>query len=228
MGAQEIPVALASAGIRRALALAYFLVWAWHEHGVASELLGRERDRRVVVLVDEPETHLHPRWQRQLVPSVLGALTELTKPRKPEMQIIVATHAPLVLASLEPIFDVKRDELFLLDVNDVGRVVVRTGAWAKQGDAANWLVSEVFGLEQARSAEAERAIEAAEAFMRDDKKNLPKDLKTQAAIHEELKRLLPAHDAFWPRWLVSPGKALPLVRREQRPLRLVKRKRKPR
>ena len=40
--------------------------------------------------------------------------------------------------------------------------------WAKQGDVINWLVSETFGLRQGRSVEAERAIEAAEALMRDD------------------------------------------------------------
>ncbi|XXT61167.1 hypothetical protein WMF28_08120 [Sorangium sp. So ce590] len=38
--------------------------------------------------------------------------------------------------------------------------------WAKRGDAIGWLTSPVFGLEQARSIEAERAIEAAEALMR--------------------------------------------------------------
>ena len=63
-------------------------------------------------------------------------------------------------------------------------------------------VSETFGLEQARSVEAERAIEAAEAFMRGDKP-LPEGLDSQKAIHAQLKKLLPAGDEFWPRWLVK-------------------------
>ena len=65
-----------------------------------------------------------------------------------------------------------------------------------------WLVSETFGLEQARSKEAEEAIEAAEAFMRGDG-HLPKGLGTKAAIHARLQKLLPAGDVFWPRWIVS-------------------------
>jgi AAA domain len=64
------------------------------------------------------------------------------------------------------------------------------------------LVSPVFGLEQARSKEAESAIEAAEAFMRDDLRKLPKELKTKAQIHRELVRVLAGQDPFWPRWIV--------------------------
>lgn len=66
----------------------------------------------------------------------------------------------------------------------------------------NWLVSETFGLEQARSKEAEEAIEAAEAFMRGED-NLPRGLSTRAAIHARLQKLLPAGDVFWPRWIVK-------------------------
>jgi hypothetical protein len=75
--------------------------------------------------------------------------------------------------------------------------------WAKQGDAVNWLVSETFGLHQGRSREAERAIEAAEAFMRGDP--TPPDLDTREKIHIELQRVLGDHDDFWPRWLVETG-----------------------
>lgn len=71
--------------------------------------------------------------------------------------------------------------------------------WAKQGDATNWLVSETFGLQQARSVEAERAIEAAEAYMRGD----AKEARTREEIDAELKRVLAGHDDFWPRWVVS-------------------------
>ena len=73
VGNQTVPVSLASAGVRRVLALAYFLVWAWHEHRAAAQLLGKKPEDRFVVLFDEPETHLHPRWQRAILPSVLTA-----------------------------------------------------------------------------------------------------------------------------------------------------------
>jgi predicted ATP-binding protein involved in virulence len=196
MGEQEVPVVLASAGVRRVLALAYFLVWAWHEHRVAAQLLARPPENRFVILFHEPETHLHPRWQRTILPSVLAAVDALRQSSDAAPQLLITTHAPLILASLEPLFDPDMDELFHLNVQE-GRVVVESGGWAKQGDATSWLVSDVFGLEQARSLEAERAIEAAEALMRGER-DLPEGLDSKQAIHRALQRLLPAHDEFWP------------------------------
>ena len=201
IGSQTVPVVLASAGVRRILALAYFLVWAWHEHRVAAELLGEKPEERFVILFDEPETHLHPRWQRSIVPSLLSAVNALKGKTGADSQLLVATHSPLVTASLEPLFDPERDDLIHLGLKD-GYVAVDQHGWAKQGDAANWLVSETFGMEQARSLESEHAIEAAEAFMRGEK-HLPEGLKSKKAINDKLKKLLPEHDVFWPRWIVK-------------------------
>lgn len=200
VGNQTVPVALASAGVRRVLALVYFLVWAWHEHNVAAKLLGKKPEDRFVILFDEPETHLHPRWQRTIVPSMLKAIDELRGAKGTPPQVLVATHAPLVAASIEPLFDAAQDDLIHLSLVN-GQVQLEQGAWATQGDVTSWLVSETFGLEQARSMEAEQAIEAAEAFMRDEK-HLPAGLDTKKAIHARLQKLLPAGDEFWPRWLV--------------------------
>jgi hypothetical protein len=71
-----------------------------------------------------------------------------------------------------------------------------------QGDAVNWLVSETFGLNQARSQEAEQAIEAAEAYMRHEP--LP-GYESPEKINQKLQEVLPGHDPFWPRWLVATG-----------------------
>lgn len=205
IGSQTVPVALASAGVRRILAMAYFLVWAWHEHREAARLLNKRPEDRFVILFDEPETHLHPRWQRTILPSVLAAVDALRVSTETQMQIVVATHSPLVAASLEPIFDDALDDAVQLTARS-GKVVIEQGAWAKQGDASSWLVSPMFGLEQARSLEAESAIEAAEAWMRGDR-SLPKGLDSKRAIHERLKSLLPGDDQFWPRWIVKIGMA---------------------
>jgi hypothetical protein len=80
--------------------------------------------------------------------------------------------------------------------------------WAKQGDATQWLVSDVFNLRQARSAEAEQAIEAAEAFMREDAHGLPEGLRTREQIHARLRVLLAPHDPFWARWLTRTEPSL--------------------
>ncbi|MHB8283173.1 MAG: AAA family ATPase [Caulobacteraceae bacterium] len=46
-----------------------------------------------VVTIDEPENHLHPSLQREIVPSLLKAF--------PEAQFIIATHSPFVVSAVE-------------------------------------------------------------------------------------------------------------------------------
>ena len=125
---------------------------------------------------------------------------------------MATTHAPLVLASLEPYFNEAQDSLFLFDFDRPGQTVTLTQRpWTKQGDAVNWLISETFGLKQARSREAEAAIEAAQALMRGEAMSAyPSHLRTKSQIDVALRNLLPGHDPFWPRWLVETG-SLPEV-----------------
>jgi hypothetical protein len=196
----RVPVTHASAGIRRVLALAYVLVWAWNEHREAAALRNKPLIDELLFLFDEVDAHLHPRWQRVILPALFEVVREVDASLK--VQLIASTHAPLVLASAEPIFDSARDALVHFTLRD-GRVVVEEIPWAKQGDAANWLVSETFGLHQARSRDAEWAIEMAEAFMRGEATPAPFD--TVEALHAELVRTVPGHDRFWPRWLVRTG-----------------------
>jgi hypothetical protein len=197
-----VPLTHASAAVRRIVGLAYLLVWAWREHCIAAKLLRRQPVRKILLLVDEPETHLHPKWQRLILPALLAAVKKLLASESVDIQILTATHSPLVLASLEPHFDVQVDKLLHLGLKDSAAYVEEV-AWAKQGDVVNWLVSESFGLQQGRSLQAEQAIEAAEAFLRGEP--VSSALSTRAAIHERLVSALASHDDFWPRWLVESG-----------------------
>lgn len=48
-------------------------------------------DQAFVVMIDEPENHLHPEIQQRLLPSLIKAF--------PSVQFIVATHNPLIIGS---------------------------------------------------------------------------------------------------------------------------------
>lgn len=196
----EVPAVHAAAGMRRILGFAYLIAWAWTEHQEKANLLGESPAERFVLLVDEVETHLHVRWQRQILPALLDVVTGLRK--ETSGQIIATTHSPLVLASLEPDFQPEHDRLFLFDLVD-REVTLRPVPWTIRGDAVGWLVSEIFGLDQARSVQAERAIEAAEAWMRGARAELAKGLRSRDEIHSALQRYLPGDDPFWPRWVVA-------------------------
>lgn len=201
--ADSVPVLHASAAVRRVCTLAYMLTWAWSEHTLGAWGPTEPGEtNRIVLLFDEVEGHLHPQWQRTMLPGVLRAL----EPFYVQAQIIAATHSPLVLASVEPHFG-DEDRLFHLDFAD-GQVRLDEAPWVKQGDAVNWLVSETFGLKEARSIEAERAIAAAQALMRGDTE-LPSGLDSAERIDTELRRVLAGHDAFWPRWVVRANQQPP-------------------
>ena len=196
-----VPVIHASAGMKRILGLAYLLVWTWYEHLQASKLRKRQPTDQIILLMDEVESHLHPQWQRSIMPAVLEVAKGLQAQMK--IQAFTTTHSPLVLASLEPIIDEEIDRLFLFELQGQ-EVTLNEFPWTKQGDTVGWLTSEIFGLKQARSKEAEIAIESAEAWMRSDSMNdFPENLRTQPQIQQELERLLPGHDPFWPRWVVT-------------------------
>ncbi len=159
---QDVAVLHASAGMRRILALAYLLVWTWEEHCKAAKLLREEPTNQVVFLVDEVESHLHPQWQRKIIPALLAVAKTLI--RKAEVQLITATHSPLVMASVEPLFDEEKDAWFDLDL-ERKKVVLRQRDFEKHGSAANWLVSEAFDLPSGRAVEYEELVKKAAALL---------------------------------------------------------------
>ena len=105
----DVPVIHASAAIRRILALAYLLIWTWQEHLQAAALRRQEPARELVLIIDEIEAHLHPAWQKRILPSILTVMAKLTAPtRLPSVQVIASTHSPLVCVSLEDFSTRKR------------------------------------------------------------------------------------------------------------------------
>ncbi|MCB1280612.1 MAG: ATP-binding protein, partial [Salinibacterium sp.] len=152
---EPVPVNLVAAGMRRILELTYLLVWTWYEQLQVARIKRTEVTKRLFILVDEPETHLHPRWQRAILPALVQVAKKLDADI--EVQLFLTTHSPLVLASGETLVDAERDRLFHFDARD-GAVVVDQLDWVKQGDAVGWLTSEVFGFTRGGSREGELAI----------------------------------------------------------------------
>ena len=193
-----VPLSQASAAIRRIIALAYFLVWTWREHQTQSKLISTPPENRIIIIIDEVDAHLHPKWQRLIAPSLLKVVSHINQ--SADVQLIISTHSPLVLASLEPEFNDTNDRLFHFYERH-GEVVLDRRKWVKYGDVTGWLTSDVFSLAQARSRQAEEVIEAAEKFMRGDK-TLATDLNNSEAIEMSLRAVLPSLDPIWARWEV--------------------------
>lgn len=144
---QDVPLIHASAGMRRIAALAYLLVWTWREHQLACERFRVSSAREIIFLVDEIECHLHPQWQRRIVPALLNVMNALTGSRDVPVQLLAATHSPLVLASVEPTFDAENDCIWDFDL--IGNEVeAHLYTWSRKGDVNAWLASEVFNLKE--------------------------------------------------------------------------------
>ncbi|MFN7854425.1 MAG: AAA family ATPase [Dolichospermum sp.] len=194
-----VPIIHASAGVQRIITMAYLIVWAYEEHKIQSKLIRREPQKRMVILVDELEAHLHPQWQRAILPALLDTRDDLASDL--QVQIMVATHSPLVMASVEPRFDARVDKLFSLELvkSDLlgNEVQIEELPFIRQGVVDSWLMSDVFKLRHARSLEAEKAIEAAKVLQLSDNPNS----EDVARVSNDLARYLSEDDRFWPRWV---------------------------
>jgi predicted ATPase len=86
-----------------------------------------------LVLVDELDLHLHPRWQRRIV--------RLLKRVFPKLQFIVTTHSPLVLSGLEA------DEVVRLQRNAQGGITAAENRTNPGLLTPTELLNEFFGLD---------------------------------------------------------------------------------
>lgn len=87
-----------------------------------------------IALVDEIDLHLHPQWQRNVIPYLSRTF--------PNTQFFVTTHSPMVLQSAKDI------NLFVLKHNEVGMVSVeRSDIHDFRGWTVEEILKETMGLE---------------------------------------------------------------------------------
>ncbi|HEX8699150.1 MAG TPA: AAA family ATPase, partial [Myxococcaceae bacterium] len=140
----------------RDLSLGYRTLIAWMVD-LASRLFERYPESSnplaepAVVLVDEIDLHLHPKWQRQLI----GYLTE----RFPNTQFIVTAHSPLVVQSATDanIVVLRREGDHVVIDNDVESI----RGWRVD----QILTSDLFGLETARPPQLEELLKERTALL---------------------------------------------------------------
>jgi predicted ATP-binding protein involved in virulence len=92
-----------------------------------------------VVLVDEIEQHLHPAWQRQVLPALQRVFTQA--------QLIVTTHSPQVVSSVDA------SSVFVLHNGEVLPVASPT-----EGRDTNAILRSVFGVPE-RPSEVQNTVD---------------------------------------------------------------------
>jgi len=103
-----------------------------------------------IILIDELEQHLHPKWQRYIVQKLQSQF--------PETQFIATTHTPLVAAGVS---DIQDSILFRLEMDESGHII--SGQIDKEelkGKRADQiLASDAFGLVTSRSPKSINKID---------------------------------------------------------------------
>jgi hypothetical protein len=193
---QEIPITLASAGIKRVISLAYMLVWAWKEHLNAAKLMGNKPTKSIVLLFDELEEHLHPRWQHVILKSILEVAKSILGTIDVNVQIIATTHSPFVMQSLETVFDAEKDAWFDLDFDTTKKeVVLEKREYFKRGSLNNWVTSEAFDLPSSYTREAKQVMDEVSDALKSDL-----TLEQAKVLNDKLLGVLGDIDIFWSRW----------------------------
>ena len=160
----------------------------------SANLAKKAPERKIVILIDEMEAHLHPKWQREILPAILGLSSILAD--DVDAQVILTTHSPLVLASAETRFEQENDRLYHLNLTDDGEVTFTEIPFLRLGSVDDWLTSDIFELRQARSREGERAVERAKQLLAKQRPSREELMETTG----QLQASLPPDDVFWARW----------------------------
>ncbi len=98
-------------------------------------LFDKLRPQNSLIMVDEPETSLHPTWQQEVL--------KLYHNIQRNNQVILVTHSPHIIASVHP------DNLFVLSMNDAKKTVecfnARDKGFHTRGNEPNDILDEVMG-----------------------------------------------------------------------------------
>lgn len=130
---------------------------------VADPLAGGE----AVVLIDELDLHLHPKWQRTIVERLIATF--------PKCQFIATTHSPQIVTAVEP------EQVLLLTTNGVVRPDRTLGM------DSNWILRHLMEDEE-RPADSAKAIREVETLIR---KGLFSKARKQIAVYRKQKFDLP-------------------------------------
>ena len=100
-----------------------------------------------IILIDEPELSLHPKWQQQII----KVYQNIGK----NNQIIVATHSPHILGS------VPSKNIIILSKNEENKIVPITGEelYSSYGQTSDRILEDIMGMKSARNIEVQNLLD---------------------------------------------------------------------
>jgi predicted ATP-binding protein involved in virulence len=129
-----------------------------------------------LLLIDEAENHLHPKWQKTFLNSILDIF--------PNLQIIITTHSPFIVSSVE------NSRIFVCKPEKDHSVIVDETALYSNKPIEEILQSELFDTTPFNT-------EISELINKRKKAIESNDLKTKEKVEEELKALNPEYFSYF-------------------------------
>ena len=135
-----------------------------------------------VLLIDEIEQHLHPKWQRNIVPTLRNIF--------PKLQFVIATHSPLVAANAGKLFT-SDPELKLFHLSQEGKTVRLSEVEENLGELniAQVLSSEAFDYIFTSNPKIENILREASILATKDKRTNEEEARYKE-IKNGLKELM--------------------------------------
>ncbi len=129
------------------------------------------KEGKAVVLIDELDLHLHPKWQRTIVDQLTRTF--------PNCQFIATTHSPQIISQVQP-----ASITFLVRERD--QVVVRPAKQA-YGLDTNWILENLMGVDS-RPKPTQELIDQIENLLQEG------ELKLAREILKKLRKMLHGND----------------------------------
>ena len=109
-----------------------------------------------IIMIDEPELSLHPKWQQKIV--------DVYRKIGRNNQIILATHSPHILGSVE------KENIILLEKNENGIVEVKTGDefGNSYGQTTGRILEDIMGLETDRNPSVNNLLTLVKEMVKND------------------------------------------------------------
>ena len=123
-----------------------------------------------ILLIDEIEQHLHPRWQRYIM--------QRLRAQFPRTQLVVTTHTPLVIAGGA---DIEGAQVLRLALVEKGQVKVEDVPREHlQGRRADQILAAVFGLWSSKSPGSTRDVDRYAALLSRERRTTSEEHEVEA------------------------------------------------
>lgn len=165
---REIALELLSDGEKSLLAMVAHLSRKLAEYNPD---LGNPLEASALVLIDEIELHLHPAWQRMIIPRLTQTF--------PNCQFIITTHSPQVLSHVDP------ECIHILDYDGDNVIVKRPDS--SYGLDSNRILEDILGVSKRPQEIQERMSELFRTINNNDlegAKEIVKELGDRIGIDE--------------------------------------------